>query len=124
MTNREKEAMFRAYTWAWIHNDVKYLYEIINLHTMIIESNGLVYEDQHQIIAWFRDFQKENTMRSWEIKDITFSETSCMVLWQRSYTHKGKAKGGYGASYVTFKNDCINSIEEYERSDSYLYPYH
>ncbi|MEF9920295.1 MAG: hypothetical protein RSC93_08120 [Erysipelotrichaceae bacterium] len=123
MSNQEQEALFRAYILAWLDNNIKIIYEIFNLHAHITQSNGAAYEDLSQIIDWFKDTQNNGSIDDWNI--ISFQSVSdlTIVTWNIDYSYQKQRSTFQGVSFVTYKNERIDSMKEYGCYPHLVYPY-
>ncbi|MEG0290037.1 MAG: hypothetical protein RR524_00335 [Erysipelotrichaceae bacterium] len=123
MSNQEQEALFRAYILAWLDNNITIIYEIFDLHASITQSNGAAYEDLNQIIDWFKDSQNNGSIETWQILSFQSIQDLTIVKWNIDYSYQKQRSTFQGVSYVSFKNERINSMEEYGRYPHLVYPY-
>lgn len=123
MNRLEQEALIRAYVLAWLHNERKYLYEIMNLRVCFYHSSGAVYEDQGQLLEYFKDWQKYNDVTQWDIETFLHDEEKCAIKWVRTIENSEGKIHHQGMTYFRFAKGAIDEIHEYTASASYIYPY-
>jgi len=120
----ERERIIAGYFNSWIAKDSAILEKTFSPNVTYIESWGPAYKNKSQILTWFKDWNRENTVLEWSIKTFYHSGNECICEWYFECECDGNVDGFNGVSVITFndKNEII-LLKEFQSKTPNVYPY-
>ena len=89
-----------------------------------IESYGVKYENLLEVKRWFHEWNKKNTVLSWEIKDFWHKDNKTMVVWHFKCLFEGKVDEFEGNSIIYWnENFKIDYLKEFACKLPQINPY-
>ena len=121
---KEREKVITEYFESWIIKDEISLEKTFSQNATYIESWGPAYRDKTQILSWFKDWNKENTVLEWNVIAFYHTSTESICEWYFKCDCGGNIDGFNGASIITFnENNEIVLIKEFQSKTPNIYPY-
>lgn len=114
------------YFEAWLNQDVSLLLSVVDENIIVKECYGPIYKGKRAIEKWFAEWNSgTNKVLRWEptsfIYDSDLAEAA--VEWSFQCLFDDKECEFYGSSIITFKDELIISLREYEMKKDQYYPY-
>ena len=121
---KEIEKTIKDYFNSWKTKDETVLEKTFSQDAVYIESWGPAYRNKKQILAWFREWNKENTVLEWSIKAFYHTGSESICEWYFKCKCGGVIDGFNGVSIVTFDEDNkIVQLKEFQSKTPNTYPY-
>jgi hypothetical protein len=122
-TNERKE-IIKQYFNSWMDKNINIIEKYFSQNIKYVECYGPEYDGKDQIIQWFNDWQKENNVLQWSIKQF-FSQNNIMIVeWFFEYETKINKDSFDGVSIIEFdKNNKIITIREFQSKSEHYFPY-
>jgi hypothetical protein len=122
-TNVRKE-IIKQYFKSWIDKNINIIEEHFSLDIKYIECYGPKYNGKKQVIQWFNDWQKENDVSQWNIKQFFWQDNTIIVEWFFECENKLNKYSFDGVSIIEFdKNNKIIMIKEFQSKSEHYFPY-
>ncbi|MFC6965057.1 nuclear transport factor 2 family protein [Halocatena marina] len=105
------------YVDSWLSQDAAQFLDTLHDDVIVRECYGPVYEGKEACERWFRTWHDEgNCVLRWTIRSFLFDPETTMAAfeWDFSCVADGKEHAFLGSSHVTFRDERIDSINEYE----------
>lgn len=119
-----REEMIREYFQAWLKKDNSLLEEIFAQEVVYSECYGPEYHGISQILQWFADWNRNNTVLEWPIKRFVHQENITVVEWYFRCRCGDAVDGFDGVSFVEFNESRkIISLKEFQSKAEHYYPY-
>ena len=108
---------------SWITKDIVTFYESFADDVIYFESWGPAYRGIEHIKAWFKDWNKENTVLEWTIKEFYHTENTCICEWLFKCECGGNIDGFTGVSIISFNEmDKITVLKEFQSKTPNFFP--
>ena len=109
---------------SWITKDFDTFSESFADDVTYIESWGPAYRGIEHIQAWFRDWNKENTVLEWSIKKFYHTENTCICEWFFKCESGGSIDGFNGVSIISFNEmNKVTELKEFQSKTPNIFPY-
>jgi len=109
---------------SWIIKDVSAFRDSFDDNAVYIESWGPAYRNKDHIITWFIDWNKENRVLEWNIKEFFHAKNICICEWYFNCECDGVIDGFNGVSVITFNEENkIVLLKEFQSKSPNNYPY-
>ena len=109
---------------SWIIKDISIFRSVFADNAVYIESWGPAYRNIKQITAWFTDWNRENYVLKWDIKEFFHIDDTCICEWYFECKCDGNVDGFNGVSIITFdEQDKIVLLKEFQSKTPNNYPY-
>lgn len=110
----QKEEIINLWFKMWIYKKDLGMENIFSQNIKYIESYGVKYENLLEVKRWFHEWNKKNTVLSWEIKDFWHKDNETMVVWYFKCLFEGKVDEFEGNSIVHWnENFKIDYLKEF-----------
>ncbi|MFC4651305.1 nuclear transport factor 2 family protein [Lactococcus nasutitermitis] len=121
----KKEEIFKSYIRAWLKKDVNLFLTVLSKNITVTECFGAQYQGRTEAEKWFLDWTGafDNSVKKWEVINSYFDGNIAFFTWTFDYIYKGKSDIFDGISVVTFEDDKIREIKEYEMKHEKFRPY-
>ncbi|MCL2856450.1 MAG: nuclear transport factor 2 family protein [Oscillospiraceae bacterium] len=119
-----REQTIRDCLGSWVAKDAALLGDCFAFDAIYVESWGPAYRNLEQIMAWFTDWNKENHVLKWNIKQFLHVGDTCVCEWYFEYNCGGNIDGFNGVSLITFDDlGKIVLLKEFQSKTPNHYPY-
>lgn len=115
--------VIKQYFKMWLTKDSRNLEDIFTSNIHYIECYGAEYSGLHEIKQWMSHKFKTQTVSQWDIKNIYHDKNIFTVEWTFSCTENNKNFSFDGVSLITFTEDKIAEIKEFESKKEHYRPY-
>lgn len=113
MVNTREEKIAKWFKM-WIDKTYLGIEDIFCFDAYYIESYGPRYKGLDNIKKWFEDWNKENDVLVWDIKDFFHEDDKTVVLWYFKCLLKNEEYVEFdGVSYIEFDGNKIKFLKEY-----------
>jgi len=121
---KEREKVITDYFNSWKTRDCAVLEKTFSENATYVESWGPAYRNRAQILTWFEDWNKENTVLEWNIKVFYHTANESICEWYFECDCGGNIDGFDGVSIITFDdNNKIILLKEFQSKTPNIYPY-
>ena len=118
------EKQIRKLFDCWLKKDAAPLSDIFTADAVYSECYGPEYRGIGQILRWFHDWNREGTVRAWDIQRILLCGRTAVVVWFFSYEHRGESGGFDGVTIADFdETGRISHLCEFESKAEHCFPY-
>lgn len=119
-----REALIAEYFEAWKKQDGRCLPRIFAEDAVYSECYGPVYRGLAQIERWFREWNGEGRVDTWDIKGVLHQAEHMAVEWHFGCQYRGKREAFDGVSLVCWDQaGRIRSLKEFRSNAEHFYPY-
>lgn len=121
----KREEIIRHLFSMWLDKKDKGLTEVFTPDGEFIESCGLMYHGSETIARWFADWNAEQTMVEWTIKQFFHKGNQTVVEWHFRYeTNDGGGEGFDGLTRFEWTEDNrIIRLKEFVSQENPVDPY-
>lgn len=110
----KKEELIQKWFKMWLLNDCSEIENVFCDDAYYIESYGPRYEGLDNIIKWFKEWNLENKVLVWNIKDFIHKDNKVVCLWYFKCLLKNCEHVEFdGVSYIEFSENKIKFLKEY-----------
>ena len=109
----KREQIIRLWFNMWLKKRDLGIEKIFDKAAVYIESYGPMYESTDDIKRWFNDWNKENTVLIWNVKDFWHNDNSTIVSWYFKCEFNHKIDAFDGISEIVWHDDKIKILKEY-----------
>ena len=122
--DRDRERVITGYFNSWIDKDSSVVEDTFSSDAVYVESWGPAYRGKAHILAWFADWNKENTVLDWSIKAFYHTDNESICEWYFKCNCGGNVDGFNGVSVIEFDNNGkITLLKEFQSKFPNYYPY-
>ena len=122
--NKKQEEIIKRYFQSWIQKDDSLLGSIFDEDVVYIECYGPEYHGIAQITQWFNDWNQNNSVLEWTIKNFIYQGNITVVEWFFKCRCGNEEDGFDGVSLVKFDNgNKIVELKEFQSKSEHYYPY-
>ena len=98
--------------------------KILKILSIKSECYGPIYRNKAEIIAWYKDWNKNGQVLEWPIKNIWIANEIAFVEWYFKCNYDGRVDGFDGVTIADFDNDMkISKLCEFQSKAEHYYPY-
>ncbi|MCR1914205.1 nuclear transport factor 2 family protein [Lactobacillus johnsonii] len=98
--------------------------KILKILSIKSECYGPIYRNKAEIIAWYKDWNKNGQVLEWPIKNIWIANEIAFVEWYFKCNYKNRISEFDGVSIIKFdKENRIISVKEFQSNSTHVYPY-
>jgi hypothetical protein len=118
--------IMNSYINAWLKQDRDLFASLLHKNVLINECTGYIYKGKKANMTWFETWHKHhNRVTDWHILSFAFDKEneSSSFEWDFSCLYKENKNSFKGCSFVTFKDNLIYTLNEYEMKIKKYYPY-
>ncbi|MBC2173265.1 nuclear transport factor 2 family protein [Listeria booriae] len=123
--NATYKQLVEAYFNGWISQNKQQILDTLSEDIYVEECYGPCYSGKKQITTWLDNWFKQGEVLLWNITEEWFDQKkdTYMCKWQFECLYK-EEKGRFdGMSIITFANNQIKTIEEFQTTAKHEYPY-
>jgi hypothetical protein len=121
---KQRETIIENYFHSWIKKDLNILIKYFDDEIIYSECYGPEYNGIDQIKKWFNDWQKENTVLEWNIKQYIHQNNTVVVEWYFKCNYNKKIDDLNGVSIIEFSEEGkIKNIKEFQSKVKHYFPY-
>ncbi len=118
-----KDTMER-YFQAWIGKDLQTVKNIFADDIVYTECYGPQYHGLEQIVSWFTDWNRNDSVLEWTIKRTIEKDETIVVEWYFKCDCNDKVSGFDGVTIADFNEDRkIVRLSEFKSTAEHIYPY-
>lgn len=119
-----RKEIVKQYFNSWIEKDINIIERYFSQDIKYMECYGPEYNGKEQVIRWFNDWQKENNVLQWNIKQFFNQNSVVIVEWFFEY-EAGIHKHSFdGVSIIEFdENNEIIMVKEFQSKSERYFPY-
>ena len=120
----KKEIIIRNCFNSWINKDRAAFESCFSPEVTYIESWGPAYDNLAECLSWFDDWNKENSVITWDIYAFFHDGDTVLCQWYFECECNGVKEGFDGISVIKFgADDKIIYLKEYQSKIPNYYPY-
>lgn len=120
----KREEIIQNYFKAWLKKDNRILEETFADDVVYSECYGPEYHGISQILQWFEDWNRNNTVLEWTIKNFLHQDSITVVEWYFKCRCGDAEEGFDGVSLVEFDDgNKITVLKEFQSKAEHCYPY-
>jgi ketosteroid isomerase-like protein len=126
MNREEAKDLITRYFRAWVKRDFDLFAGTVHDETVVRECTGAVIEGKEQLHRWFREWNGQgNEVLDWRIHRFGYDgvQQSAFVEWTFKCRYEGREYEWDGCSAVSFRDDRICELNEYEMKREKHCPY-
>ena len=124
MTVKSKEQVIKRYFNSWIIPNFKDFEDTFSKNASYSECYGPIYRNKAEIIAWYKDWNKNGQVLEWPIKNIWIDKEIAFVEWYFKCNYKSRISEFDGVSIIKFDEaNKIISVKEFQSDSRHVYPY-
>lgn len=121
MTMKSKEQIIKRYFKSWV---VPNFEDTFNKNASYSECYGPIYRNKAEIIAWYKDWNKNGQVLEWPIKNIWIANEIAFVEWCFKCNYRNKISEFDGVSLLNLmKQIRLISVKEFQSDSRHVYPY-
>ena len=110
MTVKSKEQVIKRYFNSWIIPNFKDFEDTFSKNASYSECYGPIYRNKAEIIAWYKDWNKNGQVLEWPIKNIWIDKEIAFVEWYFKCNYKSRISEFDGVSIIKFDEANQKSI--------------
>ena len=120
----KRELLIKNCFNSWIEKDSIVFRNSFADDAVYVESWGPAYRNIEHIMAWFNDWNKENHVLQWDIKEFFHFGNICICEWYFKCDCNNVVAGFDGVSIINFnETGKIRLIKEFQSKTPNNYPY-
>ncbi|TLG76769.1 nuclear transport factor 2 family protein [Culicoidibacter larvae] len=114
-----------GYFNGWVSGNKEQILATLADTIYIEECYGPCYRGKEQVAVWLERWFAKGTVDSWVITDEWFAEVeqTYFCKWAFTCTYKGNTDSFSGVSKVTFADNKIATLEEFQSTLTHKYPF-
>jgi hypothetical protein len=121
---KAREKIISEYFYSWIKNDIKIIEKHFDPDIIYSECYGPEYQGINQIKKWFVDWNRNNSVLEWKIKEFIHQNNITVVEWFFKYKTNKEIAFFDGVSIIEFNNQHkIIRIKEFQSKTEHNFPY-
>jgi hypothetical protein len=119
-----REEIINEYFCSWIRKDIKIVEKYFAHDIIYSECYGPEYHGIKQIKEWFTDWNRNNSVLDWKIKEFIHQNNTTVVEWFFKYKTNNEINFFDGVSIIKFNiHNKITGIKEFQSKAEHNSPY-